>query len=319
MTAKSWEPLVYEDKSGGYYYAFEGTLYGNDHTIRIKIDKAEYEFQGLFFAISEKGKVQDLRVDGTIACQAKHVGGICGENDGTISSCTVSANVSSTSRLVGGITGQNTGDGTITNCWVSADVRRRRPHADGQHQQHGTTLTLTFSDPVSKLKAGTPYIIKFTKDANYVNTDEYNIVNPIFEDVTIDATDRSYDNEAEGDAQVRFIGTYDAKTFGAEDKSILFMGGSNTLYYPQKDATIGACRGYFKIGEDGSAGDHARITAFNLNFGDDGSTIDPAGIHAIDAGESAPQGWYDMQGRKLIGKPSRADVYIYNGVKRVIK
>lgn len=36
MTAKSWEPLVYEDKSGGYYYAFEGTFYGNDHTIRIK-------------------------------------------------------------------------------------------------------------------------------------------------------------------------------------------------------------------------------------------------------------------------------------------
>ena len=29
--------------------------------------------------------------------------------------------------------------------------------------------------------------------------------------------------------------------------------------------------------------------------------------------------WYSLDGRKLNGKPSRAGVYIYNGIKRVIK
>ena len=204
MTAKSWEPLVYEDKSGGYYYAFEGTFYGNDHTIRIK-------------------------------------GGLVGYNNGDVKHCTFYGEV------------------------------------DCNHDNEDSKYIGDQSENADKLY-------------DSFNQDEY--------------------NDASSDAQVRFIGTYDAETFDATDNSILLMGSSNTLYYPLKDATIGACRAYFKIGEDGSAGDHARITAFNLNFGDDGSTIDPAGIHAIDAGESAPQGWYDMQGRKLIGKPSRAGVYI---------
>ena len=38
----------------------------------------------------------------------------------------------------------------------------------------GTTLTLTFGDAVTTLEAGTPYIIKWTADANYVDDDAHN-------------------------------------------------------------------------------------------------------------------------------------------------
>ena len=104
----------------------------------------------------------------------------------------------------------------------------------------GSTLTLTFGDAVTTLEAGTPYIIKWESGDN--------IVSPVFSGVTIDKTDRSYDNGISGDNRVRFLGTYKSTAFGAEDKSILLMGGANTLYYPTAGAGIGAQRAYFKIG-----------------------------------------------------------------------
>ena len=115
---------------------------------------------------------------------------------------------------------------------------------------NGSTLTLTFGDAVTTLKAGTPYIIKWTKADDYVDDDEHNIVSPVFSGVTIDKTDRSYDTETASsavttDARVRFLGTYKSTTFDAE-------------------------RAYFKIGEDGAAA--PRLTGFSIDFGDDEAT-----------------------------------------------
>ncbi len=180
----------------------------------------------------------------------------------------------------------------------------------------GTTLNLTFGDAVDVLVAGTPYIIKWTRADDYVDDDAHNIVNPLFKGVTIDAADHSYDNAASGDLRVRFLGTYKSTEFDGTDKSILLMGGNNTLYYPASDAGLGAQRAYFKIGSDGAARTRS-ITAFNMSFGGDDETT---GIISI-----ANQGpvplirWYTIDGRRLSGKPSRAGVYINNGKKVVIK
>ena len=105
----------------------------------------------------------------------------------------------------------------------------------------GSSLNLTFGDPVTELKAGTPYIIKWASGDN--------IVNPKFNGVTIDATDRSFDNGAKGDERVRFIGVYKSIAFDGEDKSVLLLGGANTLYHPVSGAGVGALRAYFKIGD----------------------------------------------------------------------
>ena len=174
----------------------------------------------------------------------------------------------------------------------------------------GTTLNLTFGEAVSELVAGTPYIIKWAKANDYVDDDAHNIVSPIFSNVTIDKTDRSYDTGS-GDARMRFIGTYKSTTYDATDKSILFMGGTNMLHYPTRGANIGAQRAYFKIGDDGSAGALARITAFSINFGDNEMT----GIIETDASLSTPSVWYTIDGRKLQGKPAKKGVYISNGRK----
>jgi hypothetical protein len=177
----------------------------------------------------------------------------------------------------------------------------------------GTTLNLTFGEAVSELVAGTPYIIKWEKASDYVDDDAHNIVSPMFRGATIDATERNYDNAAGGDARVRFMGTYKSTEFDAEDKSILLMGGANMLYYPTKGADIGSCRAYFKIGDSGSAGALARITAFSIDFGDNEIT----GIIKADASLSTPSVWYTIDGRKLQGKPTKSGVYINNGHKIV--
>ena len=107
---------------------------------------------------------------------------------------------------------------------------------------------------MTTLKAGTPYIIKWTKADDYVDDDEHNIVSPVFSGVTIDAdADRSYDTETASpavttDERVRFVGTYKSTAFTAADNSILLLGGENKLYYPAAGAGIGSCRAYFKIG-----------------------------------------------------------------------
>ena len=176
----------------------------------------------------------------------------------------------------------------------------------------GTTLNLTFGAAVTELMAGTPYIIKWQGGDN--------IVSPMFSGVTIDATDRSYDNGATGEERVRFMGTYSSLKFDAADPSILFMGSGNTLYYPQSGAAIGAQRAYFKIGDDGSAGALARITAFNISFGDDdSSTLGVTTPLSSAGGAGGEASWHTLDGRRLSAKPSRPGVYIYNGVKRVIK
>ena len=181
----------------------------------------------------------------------------------------------------------------------------------------GTKLHLTFGGEVTTLEAGTPYIIKWTKADDYVDDNEHNIVSPVFSGVTIDATEHNYDNAAEGDARVRFLGTYKSTTFTAADNSILLLGGENKLYYPAAGAGIGAQRAYFKIGSDGALLAR-RLTAFNIDFGDDDNTT---GIISTTnyTNYTNSDAWYSLDGRRLSAKPSRAGVYINNGIKIVIK
>ena len=172
----------------------------------------------------------------------------------------------------------------------------------------GTTLNLTFGNAVTTLQAGTPYIIKWASGDN--------IVSPVFSGVTIDATDRIYDNEASGDQRVRFIGTYKSTSFDAEDKSILFMGDGNKLYYPESGASIGAQRAYFKIGSGEALA--RQLTAFRINFGEDHAT-GIISVHGSGSMVSGSDAWYTLDGRRLSQKPSRAGVYINKGNKVVIK
>ena len=179
------------------------------------------------------------------------------------------------------------------------------------------TLTLNFSEnSLESIEAGKPYIVMWTKEAGYVDDDAHNIVNPMFNEVTISNTTADVTTD-----EVIFRSIFSPYTVSGENRSLLYLGADNTLYYPSDAMTIGAFRAYFELGDGITAGDLANgIRAFSLNFGEgEGETtgiipVDGSGftVHGADA-------WYSLDGRKLDGKPSHVGVYINNGRKVVIK
>lgn len=173
----------------------------------------------------------------------------------------------------------------------------------------GTRLNLFFGDNVAGngvMRAGIPYIIKWTSGSN--------LTSPIFEDVVPRVTAPvDYNNGGSGEAQVRFCGTFSQQPLAAQDKSILFMGSGNKLYYPKNDITIGACRAYFQIGSGASA---RQLDGFDFTFGDENVT---GIIEMSDVRSKMADEWYDLNGRKLSVKPTQKGIYIINGKKGVIK
>ena len=167
----------------------------------------------------------------------------------------------------------------------------------------GETLTLNFTPAtgegaVTSITAGTPYIIK------WANGDD--IVNPVFNGVTIDKT--KHDVSFTGG---KFVGTYESQSFTNANTSILFVGDGNSLFYPKAGASIGAQRAYFELND----GQLAR--AFNLNFGDSETTGILSTTNLTNYTNS--NAWYDLSGRKLNEKPVKKGVYVQNGKKVVIK
>jgi hypothetical protein len=142
----------------------------------------------------------------------------------------------------------------------------------------------------------------------------------VFKGVTIDATDRSF-TSGTGDERVRFLGTYGQKTIANLDRSILFFGTGNNLYYPDGTGTttIGAFRAYFKIGNGAALA--RQLTAFNLSWSADGSSASGIAVvpPANDAdGDVRAPGWHSLDGRRLDGQPTARGIYIYGGKKVVV-
>ena len=165
------------------------------------------------------------------------------------------------------------------------------------------TLNLTFTDAVTELMAGTPYIIKWAKDDEHPT-----ISDPTFTGVTVSNAGHDFQST---DEKVKFLGTYAYRTFAAENKSILFVGGENTLYYPETGARIGTQRAYFQITDASS------VKAFVLNFEDGDATRIGSLLPATST--SSALGWSDLSGRKLQSKPTAKGLYINNGRIYMVK
>ena len=171
-----------------------------------------------------------------------------------------------------------------------------------------STLYLYFKD-ASNITAGKPYIVRWgTPDAPHGGT----IENPTFSDVTINGS--GPEPITSKDKKVCFKGNYDLVTLTGGDKSTFYLGSGNKLYYPSEDRTINAFRGYFQLTGSQS------VRSFVLNFG---GNDDTTGIVEVDSGQrtvdSWSDAWFDLQGRKLSGKPTQKGVYIHNGKKRAVR
>ena len=143
------------------------------------------------------------------------------------------------------------------------------------------------------------------------------INNPMFAGVTIDNSDPSAVNSS--DDKASFTGTYVPMSFDTDNKSILFLGDSNTLFYPESGASIGAFCAYFQLNDftvDAPADQSQGVHAFVLNFGGETNAIEniPSSILNLPS-----EDWYTIDGRKLYSKPTKPGLYIYGRKKVVIK
>ena len=175
------------------------------------------------------------------------------------------------------------------------------------------TLTLNFTakGAVTELQAGTPYIIKWSKN-NPSDPALTNLVDPVFTCVTISNTTANVSTD-----YVDFMGTYEPINFTEDNKSILLVGvvkddqgqDVSTLYWPKNGAHIYAFRGYFQLKNGLTVGDIQNARMF---LGDDDAT----GIETMyDVRSKMSDVWYTIDGRKLQGTPTKPGLYIYNGRK----
>jgi hypothetical protein len=175
----------------------------------------------------------------------------------------------------------------------------------------GTMVTLTFgnpdsaTEPVTTLKAGTPYIIKWAADTNKPTLTEEDLV---FTGVTIDKTDRSISKDG---GKVQFIGYYDAFGITDADENIYYMTAGSTLKHTGVARTLNACRAYFLFSENPGARE------FVLNFGEEETTA--IAEMRKENGEMRNGAWYTVNGVRLSGKPTKKGLYIHNGNKEAIK
>ena len=182
-------------------------------------------------------------------------------------------------------------------------------HQTGFDDSDGT-LYLYFRR-VYAIEAGKPYLVKWTRRQGYVS-------NPVFYDKAFTSDVPTPVTSADG--KVSFTGTYSAVALTPNDKSNLFLGAANKLYYPNAannadgNYYINACRAYFHI-DLGTASLARNIV---LNFGEETTSLNEESRMKNEEFATATA-WYTLDGRRLQGKPTKAGLYINAGKKIVIK
>ena len=167
----------------------------------------------------------------------------------------------------------------------------------------GTTLTLNFEDETTTLIAGTPYIIK------WANADA--LVNPTFTGVTVKNVTKNTDF-----TDGSFVGSYSPVDFAANDKTKLFLGAANKLYWPNANMTLGACRAYFDLSNT-----LAPDMNFVLNFGNDEATSLNEELRMKNEEFATAAGWFTLDGRRIANgqQLTAKGIYIHGGHKVVVK
>ena len=168
-------------------------------------------------------------------------------------------------------------------------------------------LELIFNTPnyPSRIGVGEIYFVKWE------GTTE--VKDPTFTGVTINYVNNVSSNFGLGDV----CGTLKPVTLEANDKTKLFMGAQNKMYYPNTDVTINSFHAYIQLSSAFTLDDlnvNNGVRSVVLNFGDGEVT----GIDVRSKMSEVRGEYYDLSGRRVM-YPTKKGVYINNGKKVVIK
>jgi hypothetical protein len=115
---KGWQPIgaLYDPSTD----PFTGSFDGRGYEIRdMFIERPDEHYVGLFGYVGEVGVIEDIRAVTVTVNGFSSVGGLAGENDGTVSNCYSSGNITGYGP-VGGLVGRN--DDTVNNSYSAASV-----------------------------------------------------------------------------------------------------------------------------------------------------------------------------------------------------
>ena len=164
------------------------------------------------------------------------------------------------------------------------------------------SLTLNFAtytmSALKPLKAGTPYLIKTSKDIESFDVDGVNIVS---------ATSDVIGKETVYDLDGTFKGTL-VKT-KVPDKALFIS--NNKFYYSNGKTNMKAFRGWFELQ---AVLNEAVVVESHVYLSLDDETTD---INMVHGSGIKADGYYDLQGRKI--ENPKKGLYINNGKKVVVK
>ncbi len=97
-------------------------------------------------------------------------------------------------------------------------------------------LSFDFGEPVTALEAGKPYVVKWSGGNP--------VVNPVFRLAHIES---KINNVTTGD--ITFTGCFSPVKLKGGDRTVLYVGSDNKLFFPHEDLEVNSCRGYFVLGD----------------------------------------------------------------------
>jgi len=117
---KGWEPIGWQPIESWDTEAFNGTFDGQGYEIRdLFINRPDQDTIGLFCGVV--GYIKDLGVVNAYVAGDLGTGGLAGVNAGTITNSYATGTVAG-NWCVGGLVGDNGGDGTVSYCYFNGSV-----------------------------------------------------------------------------------------------------------------------------------------------------------------------------------------------------
>lgn len=117
----TWTPIA--DWMGNRTTQYSGTFDGNNKTVSGLYFNGDSTCIGLFGSSESDGNIKNVGVVDSYFKGNDHVGGVCGNNAGTITNCYNAGNLTAieSGATIGGICGYNNG-GTVANCYNTGTV-----------------------------------------------------------------------------------------------------------------------------------------------------------------------------------------------------
>ncbi|MCC4598002.1 hypothetical protein LL969_20560, partial [Xanthomonas campestris pv. phormiicola] len=110
------------DPVGDASNAFSGSLDGRHHTLSgLTIARSSENYVGLFGVTGSGSSIRNLALTGSSVSGTAYVGGLVGQNAGSISAASVEGSIAGTGNFLGGLVGSNNG-GAISGAHTSGSV-----------------------------------------------------------------------------------------------------------------------------------------------------------------------------------------------------